>query len=96
MYDFKKDGAKYTIEQSEGEVSITKGEKLSYNDVVNAFGGEKERERYGKTVSSRKNYKRKALLYMCLLYHHISAGSHELSHIHACRRRYENEDRTEQ
>jgi hypothetical protein len=63
MYDFKKDGVKYTIEQSEGEVSITRGEKLSYNDVVSAFGGEKDKELYRKTVVSRKNYKRKALLY---------------------------------
>jgi hypothetical protein len=64
MYDFKKDGVKYTIEQSEGEVSITRGEKLSYNDVVSAFGGEKDKELYQKTVTARKNYKRKALLYL--------------------------------
>jgi hypothetical protein len=64
MYDFKKDGAKYTIEQSEGEVSITKGEKLLYNDVVSAFGGEKEKTQYLATMTKRKNYLRKALLYV--------------------------------
>lgn len=63
MYDFKKDGAKYTIEQSEDEVSITKGEKLSYNDVVAAFGGDKEKALFTKTLATRKNYKLKAVLY---------------------------------
>jgi hypothetical protein len=64
MYDFKKDGVKYTIEQSEGEVSITRGEKLSYNDVVAAFGGEKEKKLFDKTLTTRKNYKLKAVLYV--------------------------------
>ncbi len=63
MYDFKKDGAKFTIEQSEGEVSITKGEKLSYDDVVAAFGGEEHRKLFDETVTKRKNYKLKAVLY---------------------------------
>ncbi len=63
MYDFKKDGAKFTIEQSEGEVSITKGEKLSYNDVVAAFGGEEHRKLFDETAAQRKSYKLKAALY---------------------------------
>jgi hypothetical protein len=64
MYDFKNGGVKYTIEQSEGEVSITRGEKLSYNEVVSAFGVEKDRDLYQKTINSRKNYTRKAVLYL--------------------------------
>ena len=63
MYDFKKDGAKYTIEQSEDEVSITRGEKLSYNEVVAAFGGEKEKKLFHATAGSKKQYQRKAVLY---------------------------------
>jgi hypothetical protein len=64
MYDFKKDGAKYTIEQSEDEVSITKGEKLSYKDIIAAFGGDKDKEQFQKTLSTRKNYRSRALVYV--------------------------------
>jgi hypothetical protein len=64
MYDFKKDGARYTIEQSEDEVSITRGEKLSYNDVIAAFGGEKEKDRYRETMTMRTTYRRRALVYI--------------------------------
>jgi hypothetical protein len=64
MYDFKKDGIKYTIEQSEDEVSITRGEKLSYNDIITAFGGEKEKGQYRKTLSMRTTYRRRALVYL--------------------------------
>ena len=64
MYDFKKDGAKFTIEQSEDEVSVTRGEKLSYNDVIAAFGGEKEKDRYRKTATMRTAYRRRALVYI--------------------------------
>jgi hypothetical protein len=64
MYDFKKDGARYTIEQSEDEVSITRGEKISYNDIVSAFGGEKEKGQYQKTMSMRTTYRRRALVYL--------------------------------
>jgi hypothetical protein len=64
MYDFKKDGAKYTIEQSEDEVSITKGEKIPYDEILHAFGGEKEKEQFQKTVKKKKDYKKKALVYL--------------------------------
>lgn len=64
MYDFKKDGAKFTIEQSEDEVSITRGEKISYKDIIAAFGGEKEKKLFDKTLGKRKQYKWKAVLYV--------------------------------
>ncbi|OHD63636.1 MAG: hypothetical protein A2176_05750 [Spirochaetes bacterium RBG_13_51_14] len=64
MYDFKKDGVKYTIEQSEGEVSITRGVRLSYQDVVSAFGSEREKELFRKTGTMRKNYRRRAVIYL--------------------------------
>ncbi|HPG51838.1 MAG: DUF4178 domain-containing protein [Spirochaetes bacterium] len=64
MYDFRKDGVKYTIEHSEDEVSITRGEKISYKDVVNAFGGEKEKGRYRETMTMRTTYRRRAFVYM--------------------------------
>lgn len=64
MFDFKKDGARYTIEQSEDEVSITRGEKIPYRDIVAAFGGEKEKGRYRKTMAMRANYRRRAFVYL--------------------------------
>ncbi|TFH41885.1 MAG: DUF4178 domain-containing protein, partial [Chrysiogenales bacterium] len=63
MYDFKKDGIHYSIEHSEGEVSVTRGEKVPFEDIVNAFGKKEDRELYGKTVTARKRYTRKALVY---------------------------------
>lgn len=63
MYEFKKDGAKYSIEQSEGEVSVTRGEEVSFQDIVEAFGSEEDRELYRATVTARKGYARKALIY---------------------------------
>jgi hypothetical protein len=64
MYDFKKDGVKYTIERSDDEVSITRGEKISYNEIVDAFGGEKEKDRYQKTMAMRTTYRRRAFVYL--------------------------------
>src|SRR5271157_404095 len=64
MYDFKKDGIKYTIEQSEGEVSITRGEKISNNAVIDAFGSEKDKEGYRDSLTKKKNYRRKAVVYL--------------------------------
>ena len=63
-YDFKKDGAHFTIEHSEDEVSITRGEKISYEAIIGAFGGETEKDLYDKTDRKRKSYRRKALVYL--------------------------------
>lgn len=64
MYDFRKDGAKYTIEQSGVEVTVTKGEKLFSNDVIRAFGGEKEQALLQGMLSRRSTFRRKAVLYI--------------------------------
>ncbi len=63
MYEFKKDGVKYSIEQSEGEVSVTRGEEIPFRDIVEAFGSEEDRELYRATVMARKGYTRKAVVY---------------------------------
>jgi hypothetical protein len=67
MYDFKKDGIKYTIEQSEGEVSITRGEKISNNAVIDAFGSEKDKKGFQDALTKKKNYRRKAIIYLICL-----------------------------
>ncbi|MFC1670660.1 DUF4178 domain-containing protein [Spirochaetota bacterium] len=63
-YDFKKDGYKFSIEQSENEISITRGERISYKDIINAFGKEEVKVLYNNTVKKRKSYKSKSLIYL--------------------------------
>ncbi len=63
-YDFKKDGDKYTIEQSENEVSITKGDRLSYKDIIAAFGKEEDKILYDNTMRMRSEYKKKSYVYL--------------------------------
>jgi hypothetical protein len=64
MYDFKKEGDRYTIEHSENEVSITRGDRISYDDIVAAFGDEENKILYETTMKKRKTYKRKAIIYL--------------------------------
>ena len=56
-YDFKKDGRQYTIEKSDDEVSITKGEKLTHGEVIEAFNIEQYKELYSNTLKKRKSLK---------------------------------------
>jgi DNA-directed RNA polymerase subunit N (RpoN/RPB10) len=63
-YDFKKGGEKYTIEQSENEVSITKGDKLSYKEIIAAFGKEEDKILYDNTMKRRSEYKKKSYVYL--------------------------------
>jgi len=56
-YDFKKDGIHYTIEKSDDEVSITKGEKLSHGEVIEAFNIEGYKELYTNTLKKRNSFK---------------------------------------
>lgn len=67
-YDFKKGGDKYTIEQWENEVSITKGDRLSYRDIIAAFGKDEDKVLYENTMRRRKEYKKKSYIYLlCFL-----------------------------
>ncbi len=68
-YDFKNGGIKYTIEQSEDEVSITKGERITHGEVIEVFNIEKFKDIYRQTVSKRNKFRRKSKVYligMCL------------------------------
>jgi len=62
-YDFKKDGKHYTIEKSDEEVSITKGEKLSHGEVIEAFNIEGFKDLYLSTLKKRKSFKWQSRLY---------------------------------
>ncbi len=64
MWDFKKDGVMYTIEQSEDEVDITRGEHLTYEEVIQAFGHEDDKKKYTNTIKKRRTYKLKGMLYI--------------------------------
>ena len=63
-YDFKKDGVKYSVEQSEGEVSITRGDRLSYKEIIEAFGDKEDKVLYDNTMKKRKGYRNKTLVYL--------------------------------
>jgi|GEM_PF-435158 len=64
IYDFKKDGDKYTIEQGEDEVSITKGDEISHKEIIDAFGTDEHKELYDSTMKKRKDFSRKSWLYL--------------------------------
>ncbi len=64
MFDIKKDGIHYSIEQSEGEVSITKGDRIPHKEIIDAFGEAEHKELYEKTMAGRKKYRIKAFIYL--------------------------------
>ncbi|TAL35134.1 MAG: DUF4178 domain-containing protein, partial [Spirochaetes bacterium] len=66
VYDFKNGGTYFTIEQSEGEVSISSGKKLAYKAVLQAFRKDEYLEQYESTIKARKSYRNKAWLYLAM------------------------------
>lgn len=62
-YDFTKGRAHYTIEQSEDEVSVTKGRKISHRKVIMAFCRDEYLEKYERTMWKRSLYRKKAGVY---------------------------------
>jgi len=68
-YDFRKEGYSYTIEQSEDEVSVTRGKRVPYKKVIMAFRKEDFMEKYGRTMLIRERYRggRPIYLVMCAL-----------------------------
>jgi len=68
-YDFKNGGKHYTIEQSEEEVSITQGERVTHGEIIEAFNIESYKEIYKQTVKKRSEFQWKSRIYligMCL------------------------------
>jgi len=63
-YDFKKDGVFYAIEQSDNEVTVTRGEPVSYGALIDAFDISEYRELYKNTVAQRKRYTAKGRVYL--------------------------------
>jgi DNA-directed RNA polymerase subunit N (RpoN/RPB10) len=63
-YDFKKDGFFFTIEQSEDEVSITRGKRIPHKTVIMAFRKDELSEKYDNTIKKRNTYRIKAILYI--------------------------------
>lgn len=63
-YDFKKGGKSFTIEKSDEEVSITRGERLTHGEVINAFNIESCRELYKNTLKKRNSFKWEGRLYL--------------------------------
>lgn len=77
-YEFKKDGKYYSIEHSDNEVSVTKGERVSHGELMDAFGISEYKDAYNNTLAKRKKYKRKKIIYLAGLL--ISLGAM----IHGC------------
>jgi hypothetical protein len=66
-YDLKKGGAHYTIEKSEDEVSITRGEKLSHGQIIDAFNIESLKKVYGNTIKKREEFRWKGRIYIAAM-----------------------------
>lgn len=62
-YDFTKGHYHYTVEQSEDEVSVTKGKRVSHRKVIMAFCREEYLEKYERTMWKRSLYRKKAGVY---------------------------------
>ncbi len=67
-YDFKKDGLHYTIEKTDDEVSITKGEKLSHGEVIEAFNIEGYKDLYSNTLKKRRSFKWESRIYVAAMF----------------------------
>lgn len=63
-YDFKNNGKLYTIERSEDEVSITRGEKLTHGEVIEAFNIENFKGIYQETIRQRSLFQWKSRIYL--------------------------------
>lgn len=63
-YEFKKDGNYYSIEHSEKEVTVTKGERVSYGELIEAFDLSEYRDSYKSTLAKRKKYRSKKKIYL--------------------------------
>jgi hypothetical protein len=63
-YDFKKDGNYYSIEHSSNEVTVTRGERISYGELIEAFDIEEYRQAYKNTVAKRKSFAAKKKVYL--------------------------------
>jgi len=63
-YDFKKDGNYYSIEHSRNEVTVTRGERVTYGEIIEAFDIDEYREAYKNTVVKRKSFAAKRKVYL--------------------------------
>jgi len=73
-YDFKKGGVHYTVEKSEDEVSITKGERLTHGQIIDAFNIENLKEVYSSTVKKRDVFKWKSRIYIAAMTLSLAMG----------------------
>lgn len=63
VIDFKKDGKYFTLEFSDEEVSITKGELIPYKEIIEAFRADDFKEKYENTTRKRKSLKLETAVY---------------------------------
>ena len=66
MYEFKRGGTHYTVEQSEDEVSVTAGKKISYKKILMAFRRDDYLRQYENTVRIRKEHRRGSIVYLVM------------------------------
>jgi len=65
-YDIKQGGVKYSIEQSEGEISITKGTDIPHEEILNAFATEEQKAQYQEKVLAKDVFKKKSWIYLAV------------------------------
>ncbi len=64
IYDFKKDGHKYSIEHAEDEVTITKGDEIDYQEIFDAFGNEEQKQLFESTMKKRSSFAWMSRIYL--------------------------------
>lgn len=63
-YDFKKDGNYYSIEHSDNEVTVTRGERITYGELIEVFDIDEYRQAHKNTVAKRKVFAAKRKVYL--------------------------------
>jgi len=71
-YDIKNNGEKFSIEQSEDEITICKSTKIPYKDIIDGFDLDEHRENYNETMTQRKKFLLKSKIYLVAMF--ISLG----------------------
>ena len=66
VIDYRKNGLYFTIEQTDDEVSVTRGIKVPGKKIYQAFRKDDFKKEYEQTVAARKQYKIKSFIYLTL------------------------------
>lgn len=66
-YDFKKDGTKFCIEQSEEEAEVYSSERIKAGDLFRAFGLKEYEQKFERSLAKRKRYAASSRIYLLMM-----------------------------